>query len=223
MKSILTINRIGVFVLAFVLTSIVPISVWADFGNRVVLAAPGTLGAPFQSTQNFLTTNGTDTLDINVDYAVWAPGHFPGNYVPFAGFLPLVPGDFVYAFQIYDNGPGHGQSTRQFSQLGIDSLGGMIDSLGKDPTFDPSPMAVDTNFAFLSPQGASYQFLIPAIGVNQFSVVLLLSSPQAPNFSQASVFDSGLSAHGPLPMPAPAPGTMALVAFGVAVMMRRAR
>jgi uncharacterized protein (TIGR03382 family) len=193
----------------------------ADFSNRVVLNAPGTLGAPFQTTTHFLATNGTDTLDINVDFAVWAPGQFPGNYVPFAGFLPANPADYVYAYQVYNNGPGHGASTRQFSQLGINSAGGVINSLGKDPTFDPSGVDVDTPFAFLSPQGASYQFLVPTIQVNQFSVVLLLTSPNAPTFSQASVFDSGLSANGQVPMPIPAPATLTLLALGAAGLRRR--
>jgi len=193
----------------------------ADFTNRVLLGAPGTLGAPFQTTQNFFATNGTDTLDINVDFAVWAPGQFPGTYVPFAGFTPANPTDYVYAYQVYNNGPGHGQSTRQFSQLGINSTGGVINSLGKDPSFDPSGVDVDTPFAFLSPQGASYQFLVPTIGVNQFSVVLLLTSPNAPTFSQASVFDSGLSANGQVPMPVPAPATLTLLALGAACLRRR--
>jgi uncharacterized protein (TIGR03382 family) len=223
MKSTLTASRIGMMALALGLVSIGPSTVKADFTNRVLLLAPGSLGGAFQSTQNFLSTVGTQTLDINVDYAVWGPGQFPGNYVPFAGFTPLVPSDYVYAFQVYDNGPGNGQSTRQFSQLGINSIGGTVSSLGKDPTFDPSGVDVDTNFAFLSPQGASYQFLVPAIGINQFSVVLLLSSPQAPNFAQASVFDSGLSAHGNLPMPTPAPGTIPLMALGAAALFRRSR
>jgi len=193
----------------------------ADFSNRVLLSAPGTLGAPFQTTQHFLATNGTDTLDISVDYAVWAPGQFPGTYVPFAGFLPANPSDYTYAYQVYNNGPGHGQSTRQFSQLGINSAGGTVDSLGKDPNFDPSPLDVDTPFAFLSPQGASYQFLVPTLAVNQFSVVLLLTSPNAPTFAQASVFDSGLSASGQVPMPVPAPATLTLLALGAAGLRRR--
>lgn len=192
----------------------------ADFSNRVLLNAPGTVPG-FQTTQHFLATNGTDTLDINVDSAVWAPGTFPGNYVPFAGFAPASPTDYVYAYQVYNNGPGNGQGTRQFSQLGINSAGGVIDSLGKDPNFDPSGVDVDTPFAFLSAQGASYQFLVPTIQVNQFSVVLLLTSPNAPTFSQASVFDSGLSASGAVPMPIPAPATLTLLALGAAGLRRR--
>src|SRR5437016_1903082 len=101
-----------------------PAAARADFVNRVLLTAPNTLGAPFQNTQPFVATNGTDTLDVSVDYAVWAPGQFPGNYMPFAGFTPASPTDFVYAYQVYDNGPGHGNSNRAFSQLGINSAGG---------------------------------------------------------------------------------------------------
>ncbi len=223
MKSGQTVCGSVALALALASAAMTPSVAKADFGNRVLLTAPGTLGGAFQSTQNFLSTNGSETLDINVDYAVWAPGLFPGNYVPFAGFPVPAPNEYTYAFQVYDNGPGHGLSTRQFSQLGINSIGGAITSLGKDPTFDPSGVDVDTNFAFLSTQGASYQFLVPTIGINQFSVVLLLSSPQAPDFAQASVFDSGLSAHGQLPMPAPAPGALPLLAVGFALRRRRTR
>jgi hypothetical protein len=194
----------------------------ADFSNRVLLNAPGAI-AGFQTTQNFMSTNGTQALDINVDYAVWAPGTFPGSYTPFSGFAPVSPTDFIYAYQVYDNGPGHGVSTRQFSQLGIDATGGIVDSLGKDVNFDPSGTDVDTNFAFLSASGASYQFLVPAIQVNQFSVVLLLASPQGPSLSHASVFDSGMSASGNVPMPVPAPTTLALLGMGGCLASRRRR
>lgn len=206
---------------AFALTSVAS----ASFGNRVLQLAGGTLGGPFQGTQNFLSTNGTDTLDITVDFAVWGPGAYAGGYIPFAGYAPVAPSDYVYAFQIYNNGPGNGLSTRQFSQLGINSAGGPIVSLGKDPLFDPAGTDIDTNFAFLTPTGASYLFLVPTIQVNQFSVVLLLTSPVGPTFANASVFDSGLSAQGQLPVPnvVPAPAGLALGLAGLGLAARRRR
>src|SRR6185369_14792520 len=151
MKRIRRVGRIGMYLLAGAVASAATTTARGDFVNRVLLNAPGTLGGPFQSTQNFLATNGTDTLDINVDYAVWAPGQFPGTYIPFAGFAPAQPNEFVYAYQVYDNGVGHGQSNRAFSQLGINSIG-PVSSLGKDPNFDPAGTDIDTNFAFLSQQ-----------------------------------------------------------------------
>jgi hypothetical protein len=197
----------------------------ASFTNRVLLSAPATLGGGFQGTQNFLSTVGTQTLDISVDFAVWGPGQFNGTYTPFAGYTPALPTDYVYAFQIYNNGPGNGLSTRQFSQLGINSAGGTITSLGKDALYDPAGTDVDTNFAFLTPTGASYLFLVPTIQVNQFSVVLLMSSPTAPTFANATVFDSGLSASGQLPVPdvVPAPTSLGIAALAGTLAARRRR
>lgn len=193
-----------------------------DFTNRVLLASyPGNVPG-FTNSQHFLATNGPETLDVSVDYAVFLPSQFPGNFIPFSGFPALAPNDYVYAYQVYNNGPGHGASNAAFSQLGINSAGGTIDSLGKDPTFDPNASAINTNFGFLSPTGASYLFLVPAIAVNQFSVVLLLASPQPPTLSAAAIFDHGLSASGQVPMPVPEPGTLALLAIG-AVLARKLR
>src|SRR5437588_128894 len=96
---------------------------FADFTNRVLQSAHDTLGPPWQGTQNIYSGSNGDVLDFNVDYAVWAPGNFTsiggGNFVPFAGFAGLDPNDYVYAYQVYDNGPGHGLSNRSFSQLGL--------------------------------------------------------------------------------------------------------
>ena len=134
MNKMWRVKQVGLYVSVAVIATMTA-TANASFTNRVLLTAPGTIGGAFQNTQPFLATNGTDTLDISVDYAVWAPGQFPGNFIPFAGFTPAQPTDFVYAYQVYDNGPGHGQSNRAFSQLGINSIGGPVSSLGKDPNF----------------------------------------------------------------------------------------
>lgn len=205
----------------------VPSIASASWSNRVLrnvglpgLHDPGT----WQSHTTFLATNGVRTLDVTVDYAVFSPGQFPGVYTPFAGFVAPGPNDYVYAYQVYNTGLGNGgQSNTPFSQLGIDSVG-PVSSLGKDesgvaPLGDPA--GINTNLAFLSQDGASYLFLVPAINVDEYSIVLMLASPFAPVFSRASVYDSGLSAHGDLPMPLPAPGALALLGLGLVAARRR--
>lgn len=200
----------------------------ASWGNRVLLNAMPGLFQPgtWQGQTQFFSTNGVRSLDITVDYAVFAPGQFPGNYTPFAGFLMPPANDYLYAYQVYNTGVANGGlSTTQFSQLGIDTLG-PVSSLGKDqsgvgPTGDAG--GINTNFAFLSQQGASYLFLVPSIQVDEYSIVLLYSSPIGPSFSNATVYDSGLSATGNLPTPIPAPASAALALAGLGAVARRRR
>ena len=200
----------------------------ASWSNRVLLNPISGLFQPanWQGQTQFFSTNGVRSLDITVDYAVFSPGQFPGNYTPFAGFAAPPANDFVYAYQVYNTGVANGgMSTTQFSQLGIDTLG-PISSIGKDqsgvgPTGDAG--GINTNFAFLSQQGASYLFLIPSIQVDQYSIVLLYSSPIGPSFSNATVYDSGLSASGNLPTPVPAPASAALALLGLGAAARRRR
>ncbi len=219
-------RKVGLCIAAVAAMGAVSSVASASWTNRVLLNSLSGLYQPatWQGQTNFFSTNGVRSLDVTVDFAVFAPGQFPGNYTPFAGFAAPPANDFVYAYQVYNTGVANGGlSTTQFSQLGINSLG-PISSLGKDqsgvgPTGDVG--AINTNFAFLSAQGASYLFLVPSIQVDQYSVVLLFSSPIGPTFSQASVYDSGLSANGNLPMPIPAPGTLALLGLGAVVARRR--
>ena len=220
----LNIRNLGVSIVAVCGLSTVVSASWT---NRVL--QNGSLGglyqpASWQNTTHFLASNSERALDIQVDYAVFAPGQFPGSYTPFAGFAAPAANEYVYAYQIYNVGTAHGgTSGSAFSQLAVDILS-PVSSLGKDesgagPTGDAGGLS--TSFAFLSQQGASYLFLVPALQVDQYSVVLFLTSTYGPSFAQATVYDHGLSATGNLPMPLPTPASASLLVLGLAAARRR--
>jgi len=184
-----------------------------------VNAVPGFVG-----NQNFLATDGTRFLDVTVDYKVFQPGTFSAPYTPFSGFSPPNPGDYVYAYQIYNRDPAHGGlSGSTVSQLGIDVAALNIGSVGKNTTVDPAPPAVDPTAAFLTPTGVSYLFLVPTINPGEYSVLLLIASPQFPQYAQATTLDHGLSATGQLPVPVPEPVTGVLALMGFAMARRSLR
>jgi hypothetical protein len=212
----------------FALSALISASAQANFVTHPLI---GHAGAGISGTSPFIgaAANG-GTIDVNVDYAVFAPGAFTANggaFTPFGGFGPLSPTDYVYAYQIYNNGPAHqGTGNVEISSLNI-VFGpfGSVSSLGNDPGFDPDPNDINATLAFNFSPTASYLFIAPnSLGVDEFSTVLLLSSPLAPALQNASyVIDGGTTVTGVLPAPVPEPGTLVLALVTAGLMLKRRR
>jgi len=190
----------------------------ADFTNHPLPGNSAGLEGFIGST-HFVTSGGGKTLDVNVDYAVFAPHTFPRgleNFLPYSSpigtFGPPDPDDYVYAYQIYNNGPAGDRAydTLIFLSVGIDTKA-LVGSLGRDPGFDPSEQDIDAAAAFLGKDGAKYLLIFGTegqeIGPQEFSMVFLLSSPNAPKFESSYVWSGGaLTKEGLLPSPLPTPG-----------------
>ena len=92
--------------LTVAVASWVPAVALADFDDHPLAGHAQALSG-FTGSQDFVRTEGGKTLDVTVDYAVFAPGSFPGTFVPFSGFPSLPPGDYVYAYELYTNSPSN--------------------------------------------------------------------------------------------------------------------
>lgn len=191
----------------------------ADWINRPL---PGHASALISGTTSFTGPSTTGILDVDVDWAVFAPGDFAaagGVFSVFSGFSAPSPTDYIYAYQIYNKGAANGgTSDTNLSSLNINfGTSGTISSLGYDADFDSAGDDVNATLAIAFPPTASFLFYMPSLGVNQYSVVLLLASPQAPVMSDiSSVIDGGLGINGQLPAPVPSPAAAALGLIGLA-------
>ncbi len=184
-----------------------------------VNAIPG-----FTGSQAFSVTNNGDLLEVDVDYAVFAPGDYPGAGV--AGTDPSGGGDYVYAYQAYVSTTGN----VGMSQLSL----GLLDDDFVNPQPDPLNVAFyDTLHETTGGDVPSNSFLMSAsvlvwwrfttseVSPGDHSVVVLITSDFGPTFEPASVTGGGMSAQETLPSPLPEPTTVALMGLGAVVMLRR--
>jgi hypothetical protein len=165
----------------------------------------------WHSTTSFISPN----VNVNVDYAVFAPGA--------AGGPASVSGEFIYAFQIF----GNGQPLDIFGQSYI--LGGFAHLSGVNPSYGTvggtAPLLSNpgtTPSPFTTQFSASFSPPLPA---NGFSTVFWFSALQSPtlalnyfgNTTNFPVFSAGLAG------PNPSASTFVGLLAGGAVMTGRRR
>lgn len=165
--------------------------------------------AGWHSSQSFVSPS----VNVNVDFAVFAPG---------AGGPASVPGEFIYAFQIF----GNGQSLDRFGQQYI--LGAFPPHLtGVNPAYGMLGGATPVvNIPGLPVGPVSSQFsatFSPPLAATAYSSVFWYSAAQPP--SQAScIFSNGTTfpIYSPgLAGPTPSAPTLAGVLLGGAVVLGR--
>jgi hypothetical protein len=178
------------------------------------LAVDGTSIAGFHGTtpyQGFDLSNNPTGLSGTIDYAVWAPGTFPGA---FAGFSAS---DYVYTYQAHETGPAF------LSSFSV-ALNGPTDTLNiGDFTGNNGPGLVAgqaSNSAFIIDlDSANWSF--DGIAPGGSSDGLAFSSPNGPIMSTGSTIDDGSVAFViPVPGPVanvPEPGALTLASCGVVV------
>ena len=194
-----------------------------------LLSAPASAGpiaddlnamSAWQGTQQFYDTEGVATLRVDVEYAVYEPGHYG-----LSGADPSVGTQFVYAYQIF-NDLGGNRPVSSFS-VGLDPTANVA-HIGSDAGSGTPGGTAPTASAFSGapPTSAVWNFFLNTIDPPlEHSTVLLFTSPYGPRLAPASVMDSGLSDKRDLPSPMPEPATMMLLGIGSAMMaaVRRLR
>ncbi len=206
---------------AIVGLAILPAAAHADFSTHPLDGHADAISA-FTGHELFFSTLGADTLDIRVDYAVFAPGVFQSIagavYTPFGGFPGLGATDYVYAYQIYNQGdPDNGSGTEPLSSLEIGLAGGTVLSVGEETggAFEPVGVGETPAGAFSLIDSVFYSYIGSNLLLDTFSTVLLFTSPDPPAFANASVDDFGLSTQAMLPSPVPEPGAALLGFIGL--------
>ena len=207
-----------------------------DQGMVVLLAlgatslGPGDLqGARLSEDANALeawrgVVSGADSgfgnlLSVTVDYAVYAPGAYPGQD-------PSGSGEYVYAYQL-TNEADSTVGAVSFSVGLRDASGGH--HFGDDVSAQASGLSpgVRPYLAFEASSSAMWLFADAGDGPvarGENSSVLLVTSPNPPAWNRSQVADGGLSvAPGDLPSPLPEPSSVLLVGLAFyGALVRRA-
>jgi len=174
----------------------------------------------WQGTQRFYATSGVATLQVDIEYAVYAPGNYS-----LSGTDPSGGTKFVYAYQVFNDLLGNAPVST-FS-VGLDPTANVA-NIGSDAGSGTPGGTAPTASApsGTPPTSAVWYFFLNTIDpppANEYSAVLLFTSPYGPQWAPASVLDSGLSDKQDLPSPLPEPATMALMILGGAGLLVRRR
>ena len=197
----------------------------------VLLALSGTAAAStlvsdlnamplWQGTQQFNATSGVRTLQVDAEYAVYAPGNYGLSADPSGGT------EFVYAYQVFNDLLGNAPVS-SFS-VGLDPTANVA-NIGSDATSGTSGGTAPTASVFTGspPTSAVWYFFNDTIDpppANEYSTVLLFTSPYGPQWAPATVMNGGLGNTRDLPSPTPEPATMAFLALGgVGLLLGRKR
>ncbi len=165
----------------------------------------------FQGYDLFLNPTG---LTGTIDYAVWAPGTFPGS---FAGFSAS---DYVYAYQLHETGLAPLSSVSIVLTGPADTLniGDFSGNNGFGPVAGNPSIA-----AFIIPfDSANWSF--DGVAQGNSTDGLAFSSPNGPIWSTGSTIDDGsvgilIPVPSPNPIRVPEPATVTLASFGLAVLI----
>jgi hypothetical protein len=182
----------------------------ASFLDGDVNAIPG-----FTGTEVF-TATGTGSfaglvIHADVDYAVFAPGSFPGSGL--TGSDPSGGLQYVYAYLI--NNLATSNDDISTLNVGLNSGSGAINDTVNSSLGGSSPLLeqIQTN---------SFFDVWAGITPGSSSDIVLFTSPDAPTFITASISNGGLSNQESLPSPAvPEPASLGLLALGSVMALGR--
>jgi hypothetical protein len=160
--------------------------------------------------------NADDTLLVDLDYAVYAPGDYPDDGVN--GQDPSDGAEYVYAYQAYN--------VSSSASLTTVTVGLTDGALANNPMGDPLHVEVGgaaPTFSVVQPTSVLSNFSTPPVGPGDFSSVFLYTSPYEPTFFATSVIGGGIADQQLAPSPLPEPSCLGLLIVGLAAATGRRR
>lgn len=162
----------------------------------------------------------TFALEVNVDYAVYAPGSFAASFG--TANDPSDGTQYVYAYQLLNNQGGNlpvqsfsvGFANSQNGPTLPQNIGFVLTDSGATP-YTSATITGGNN-----PQSAYYNFTnqnVPA-GTG-YSDILIYTSPNPPQWETGSIISGSFGASASLPSPVPEPATGALLAVAAICFM----
>ena len=172
--------------------------------------------AGFQGSKIYQATEGGRVLEVRVEYAVYAPGNYPGND-------PSNGTGYVYAYQIFNDieaqSSGVSSFTVEIPEFGDPARPTVI---GYDANYmDAGGTGVVPTLFAVTSDSAAWTFLLDTIDATEHSKVLFFASPVGPDWGTGSVQDGGMSDFEMVPTPVPEPGVVAVLLAGLGMALRR--
>jgi hypothetical protein len=173
--------------------------------------------------------NPTSGLAANIDWCVYAPGHFPGTAYTYnsatSTHLEPAANEFVYVYQLESVG------SVGVSSFGVQMLeGNKAHAIGHDTSLG-LPGGVSEDNASFAWGGSSWSNLASwdfyaGLTQGQNSPALAFASVNVPWMLQGRIVDEGTYAYGDMASPSnliPEPATLTLLATGLVLALRRRR
>jgi hypothetical protein len=160
----------------------------------------------FTGTTAFNITVSTVILKGNIDYAVYAPGMYPGSDL-------TGDSEYIYAYQIFTSTKDN--VAIDFFSVGI-SNGTTIDHIYTDNTYGSSPgTGINPSLSNIFAQSAGFIFAAPSLDPRDWSNVLIFTSAYLPTMGFGTISGGGASGMASLPTLStssiPEPATIALL------------
>ena len=172
--------------------------------------------AMISGSQIFEATDGAETLRVEVQYAVYYIGDYPGND-------PSNGTEYVYAYQIFNDIDTQSHSVSSFT-VGLPAERECRPAvIGFDRDYmDTEDEGVAPTLFAITDDSAAWTFLYDTISApDEYSKVLFFASPCPPGDGTASVQDGGLSDFGPIPVPMIIPEPITILSLGLVQLLIR--
>jgi len=162
----------------------------------------------FTNKTSFSITMSGSVLKADVEYAVYAPGNYPGDDITSGN-------EYIYAYQIFNSTQSN--VAVDFFSVGI-LIGSSVDFVYTDTSY--GVLGGADPFAFNFPQSAGFVFIGDALNSGQWSDVLIFSSTHLPTIGFGTVSGGGLSGMGSLATPSvlPEPATILFIAPAIFIL-----
>jgi hypothetical protein len=200
----------------------------AGVANAGLLASDPNALPGFHGTSAFIGSSGSFTLHADVDYAVYAPGAFGTDAalgLP-AAADPSFGTEFVYAYQIFNDGPAGSTLALNLSVALIPGAIPIGSNRITDAPGTPAggiPPNSDLFIPGTDPEHNAKWAYNSGLPLGSISDILLFTSPLPPTFETSGMQGGHTTiAMASLPSPVPEPATLVLCAFGaVCVLVAR--